>query len=165
MIETTGQVIIMSRTELNAIIDQAAIRAVQEALKHFSSHINTARPASVTQRPPLFSNMLRGSRMNPIIRKSVEVLSRVVNTPNGLAHPLDESRAKELFKALHKQGLKLQADDVYQAAMANDWSAHHATQLSELASKIGNGGRVQIKHKRDWGEPTVRRIISELQEG
>lgn len=102
--------------------------------------------------------------MNPILRKSVEALSSVVNVSTGLAHPLDESRAKELFKVLHKLGVQLDADDVYQAATASEWPERHAIRLSELASKIGNGGRVQIKHPRNWGEPTVREIISELHE-
>lgn len=102
--------------------------------------------------------------MNPILRKAIETLSHVVNVSTGLAHPLDESRAKELFKALHKQGIPLSSSDVYSAAINNSWSERHAKTLSELAEKIGNGGRVQIKHPKDWGEPTVKKIISELNE-
>lgn len=81
MIETTGQVIIMSRTELNAIIDQAAIRAVQEALKHFSSHINTARPASVTQAEA--ARMLKKSRptIGKMVRSGIFRLNKLGNIP------------------------------------------------------------------------------------
>ncbi len=102
--------------------------------------------------------------MNPILKKAIETLSHIVNVSTGLAHPLDESRAKELFKALHKQGIPLSSIDVYSVAINNSWSERHAKALSELAEKIGNGGRVQIKHPKDWGEPTVRKIISELNE-
>ncbi|MCK9418858.1 MAG: DUF1889 family protein [Nitrospirae bacterium] len=102
--------------------------------------------------------------MNPILRKAIKTLSLVANVSTGLAHPLDESRAKELFKALHKQGIPLIASDVYSIAIDNSWPEHHAKELSELAEKIGNGGRVQISHPKKWGEPTVRRIISELNE-
>lgn len=102
--------------------------------------------------------------MNPILKKSIEALSFVVNISTGIAHPLDESRAKELFKALHKQGVPINPIDVFAAAIGNSWSERHAKALSELAGKIGRGGRVQIKHPRDWGEPTVRKIISELNE-
>ena len=102
--------------------------------------------------------------MNPILRKAIESLSHVVNVSTGLAHPLDDSRAKEIFKALRKQGIPINQDDVYSAAIANAWPEQHAKTLSELASKIGNGGRVQISHPRDWGEPTVKKIIAELDE-
>jgi len=100
--------------------------------------------------------------MNPILKKAIETLSHVVNVSTGIAHPLDESRAKELFKALHKQGIPLSSSDVYSEAINNSWPERHAKALSELAEKIGNGGRVQIKHPKDWGEPMVRKIISEL---
>ena len=102
--------------------------------------------------------------MNPILRTAIETLSLVVNVSAGMAHPLDESRAKELFKALHKQGIPLIASDVYSVAINNSWPERHAKNLSELAEKIGNGGRVQISHPRNWGAPTVKRIISELDE-
>ncbi|MDN3520708.1 DUF1889 family protein [Halomonas ramblicola] len=102
--------------------------------------------------------------MNPILRKAIEALSQVVNVSTGLAHPLDESRAKELFKALHKQGVPLNPDDVYSVAVENSWAERHAKKLSELAGKIGSGGRVQVKHPREWGEPTVKKIIAELNE-
>ncbi len=100
--------------------------------------------------------------MNPILKEAIDRLSAIVNVSTGLAHPLDESRAKELFKALHKHGVPLSASDVYSLAVDNSWPDRHAKQLSEIAEKIGNGGRVQIKHPRDWGEPIVKRIISEL---
>lgn len=102
--------------------------------------------------------------MNPILRKAIEVLSLVVNASTGLTHPLDESRAKELFKALHKHGIPLNPDDVYSVAVENSWAERHAKKLSELAGRIGSGGRVQVKHPRGWGEPTVKRIIAELDE-
>ncbi|UCV05238.1 DUF1889 family protein [Azonexus sp. IMCC34842] len=100
--------------------------------------------------------------MNPILTKAVETLSVVVNTSTGLAHPLDESRAKELFKALHGHSVPLSYEDVYSLAIANSWSERHAKSLAELAEKIGNGGRVQIKHPKQWGEPTVKKIIANL---
>lgn len=102
--------------------------------------------------------------MNPILRKAIEALSNVVNASTGLAQSLDESRAKELFKALHKQGILLNPDDVYSVAIENSWAERHAKKPSELAGKIGCGGRVQVKHPKDWGEPTIKKIIAELNE-
>ena len=100
--------------------------------------------------------------MNPIIKEAIETLSIVVNVSTGLTHPLDESHAKELFKALHRHGVPLSPGEVYSLAVDNSWPERHAKELSLLADKIGKGGRVQIKHPRDWGEPTVQQIISKL---
>lgn len=102
--------------------------------------------------------------MNPILKKSIETLSHVINVSTGLTHPLDESRAKELFKALHKQGIQLNSSEIYSLAISNSWPERHAKSLSELAEKIASGGRVQIKHPKGWGEPTVKKIISGLNE-
>lgn len=100
--------------------------------------------------------------MNPILTKAIESLSAVVNTSTGLAHPLDESRAKELFKVLHNHGVPLSHKDVYTLAIANAWPDRHAKTLAELANKIGKGGRVRIKFPKNWGEPTVKKIIANL---
>ena len=102
--------------------------------------------------------------MNPILKEAIKTLSVIVNTSTGMSHPLDESRTKELFKALQKQGIPLRSQDVYNLAIKCSWPQRHAKELAALAERIGNGGRVQIKHPRDWGEPTVKRIISELEE-
>lgn len=100
--------------------------------------------------------------MNPILKQAIDALSTVANTATGLTHPLDESRAKELFKALHSCGVPLSYDAIYSLAISNSWPDRHAIELAKLAEKIGNGGRVQIKFPRDWGEPTVRKIIANL---
>lgn len=102
--------------------------------------------------------------MNPILVEAINTLSSVVNTSTGLAHPLDESHAKELFIALHELGVPLKSEDVYVLATENSWNERHAKDLSELAAKIGSGKRVQVKHRRDWGRTIAKRIISELGE-
>jgi len=100
--------------------------------------------------------------VNPILVEAIRTLSAVVNVSTGLAHPLDESKAKELFKALHKHGVPLRSSDVYSLATGKSWPDRHAKKLAEMAEKVGNGGLVQIKHSCNWGEPTVKRIIAEL---
>lgn len=103
--------------------------------------------------------------MSELLRRSIEALSSIVNVSTGLAHPLDEARAKELFKALHAHGEKLTHEAVEQLAIANDWPSRHAQSLAELAEHIGTGGRVVIKHPRDWGEPTISRLKAEIELG
>lgn len=101
--------------------------------------------------------------MSELLKRSIETLSSVVNVATGLAHPLDEARAKELFKALYATGEPLTYSAVEAFALANKWSSGHAQTLGELAERIGNGGRVVIKHRRDWGEPTVARLKAEIE--
>ncbi|MDX2300219.1 MAG: DUF1889 family protein [Xanthomonadaceae bacterium] len=103
--------------------------------------------------------------MSELLKRSIEALSASVNVATGLTHPLDESRAKELFKALHAYGEVLTYDQVEELALANRWPERHATDLAELAERIGNGGRVVIKHARKWGEPTVARLKAEIEAG
>jgi hypothetical protein len=100
--------------------------------------------------------------MSELLKRSIETLSVVVNVPNGLAHPFDEARAKELFKALHAEGESLTYDAVRKLALENQWPERHADALAELAQRIGAGGRVIIKNPREWGEPTVARLKKEI---
>ena len=96
---------------------------------------------------------------DPILKDCIETLSKVVNVSTGLIHPLDDSSAKELFKALHKKGISLNEEDIHTLAIENNWPEQHAKTLAKLAQKIGDGGRVVIKHPRNWGEATVEKII------
>lgn len=98
-----------------------------------------------------------------VIERAIEILTTVVNVATGLAHPIDDARAKELFKALHEKSVQLDYHEIYDEAIKRKWPDRHAKTLAELAERIGNGGGVQIKHPREWGEPTVERIFTELQ--
>ena len=97
-----------------------------------------------------------------VMEKAVEKLTSVINISTGLAHPLDESRAKELFKALHKRSIKLGYQEVYDQALKHCWPDKHAKTLAALAEQINTGGKVQIKHPKEWGEPTVDKIFTEM---
>ena len=103
--------------------------------------------------------------MSELVNRSIRELTSIVNVATGIAHPLDEARAKELFKALHAEGVPLICAGIEDIALANSWSERHAKSLAELAERIGNGGRVVIKHPRDWGEPTVARLKAEIASG
>lgn len=100
--------------------------------------------------------------MSELLKRSIETLSAVVNVSAGLAHPFDEARAKELFKALHAEGETLTYDTVKKLALDNHWPERYADTLAELAQRIGSGGRVVIKHPREWGEPTIARLKEEI---
>lgn len=100
--------------------------------------------------------------MSTLLERCIESLSVIANTATGLAHSLDESRAKELFIALHKEGVSLDFATVKSLALANDWTERHAVELANLAVKIGNGSRVIVKHPRDWGEWIVSKHKTEI---
>ncbi|SMF94342.1 hypothetical protein SAMN02949497_1652 [Methylomagnum ishizawai] len=97
-----------------------------------------------------------------VIERAMDILTSVVNVSTGLSHPLDEARAKELFRALHRRSVDLGYQEIHDQAIKRSWPERHAAALAKLAEKIGNGGAVRIRHPRDWGEPTVDRIFSEL---
>lgn len=95
-----------------------------------------------------------------ILAKGVEVLSDVINLSTGLSHPLDEARAKELLRGLHKKGIATPFDAVYSEAKKNGWPARHAEQFATLAEGVNNGKSVRVSQAQGWGEPTLERIIN-----
>lgn len=103
--------------------------------------------------------------MSDLLKRSIETLSSIVNISTGLAHPLDEARAKELFKALHTEGEPLTYEAIKKFALDNHWPERHADTLAECAQRIGAGDHVVINHPREWGEPTVARLKAEISAG
>jgi len=100
---------------------------------------------------------------NPILKDCIKALSNSVNPSKsiahaGITHPVDESKAKELFKALREQGVPLIETEVLALAISNNWSEKHAKALAKLAQKIGDGGRVVIKRPLNWGVTTLEKI-------
>ena len=95
--------------------------------------------------------------MSEVLKLSLQSLSNVVNKSTGTLHPMDESRAKELFKALRAAGEPLSASEVTNLAIEFNWPTKYALDLGELAQRIGDGGRVVIKHPTGWGEATVQK--------
>lgn len=90
--------------------------------------------------------------MTPVLEEALKSLTNRINLSTGLAHPLDSDSAKEMFKLLRDKAVTLTKSDVSEWAINNGWSSRHASDLGELAEKIGNGGRVQIRNKGRWKE-------------
>jgi hypothetical protein len=100
--------------------------------------------------------------VSALLAKSIEALTAVVNLNTALAHPFDKARAQELFKALHQHGVPLHHAEIADIAKACGWPDDSAEDIALLGERIGRGGRVTIKHPRDWGGPTVARLKREL---
>lgn len=101
----------------------------------------------------------RDTVMKDVVRKALEKLSTVSNISTGLAHPLDEARAKELFVALHERGVPLLRESIQQHAEACGWPIRHSQELGRLAERIGGGASVRIAHPRGWGRAAVEELL------
>lgn len=97
--------------------------------------------------------------MTDLIQTAIQKLSIVCNTATGLTHPLDESRAKELFVALHQRGVPLFRERIQECAEVCGWPSDHAQELGELAACIGAGMAVRIRHPRGWGKTVVNKLL------
>lgn len=82
--------------------------------------------------------------MSELVKRSIETLTMIVNVAAGATHALDDSRVKEHFKTLRKEGESLDGDTIEQLASANGWSARHARPLASLAQRIAEGERPVI---------------------
>lgn len=98
--------------------------------------------------------------MRDALQRAMEKLSKTSNLSTGLAHPLDESRAKELFIALRDRNVPLSKGAVRQQAEACGWPSPHALKLGELAERIGAGATVRIPFPRGWGRAVVDEVLA-----
>ncbi|WP_024591353.1 MULTISPECIES: DUF1889 family protein [unclassified Pseudoalteromonas] len=96
---------------------------------------------------------------NPILSDCIKALSGSLTPANGLTHPVDDSKAKCLFKALHKKGIALSEDEVLLLAIENNWPEKHAKKLADIAQRINDGRRVKIDRSTSWGETTLEKAI------
>ena len=97
--------------------------------------------------------------MNPMIERALTYLNSVNNSSAGmLAHPLDESRTKEMLKFLKNEVVQLIHSEILDWALARGWETKSAKELADLAEKINSGSRVVVKYPGRIGH----KIISEL---
>lgn len=100
--------------------------------------------------------------MPPLLERAIAALNAGFKGTPTLRHIQDNSKAKELFQALHAEGISLPFAIVHAFAIRHGWQPSDATELAELAEHIGSGGRVVIRHRTDWGKRTVDRIKMEI---
>jgi Mg/Co/Ni transporter MgtE len=95
-------------------------------------------------------------------REAVNELTKSNNPASRILSATDESKAKELLKAFHQRGITLMPDVMQQQAEALGWESRYAKKLAELATQVGNGGRVVIKQSLGWGERTAADILAKF---
>ena len=95
-------------------------------------------------------------------REAVNELTRSNNDSSRIVSAADESKAKELLKALHQRGITLMPDIMQHQAEGLGWEYRYAKKLAELATQIGNGGRVVIKQPLGWGERMAVAILAKF---
>lgn len=102
------------------------------------------------------------NQMTDLLERAISSLNSGYKGKPTLRHPADVSKAKELFQALHAEGIPLSLPTVLQIAISHGWEHSDATELAQLAERIGLGGRVVIKHRTGWGKRTVAKIKAEI---
>ncbi|WP_221800491.1 DUF1889 family protein [Oceanobacter mangrovi] len=100
------------------------------------------------------------SKINIVLTESISALSKRMNIQTGLLHSIDDSRAKEMLRALHHHGVAMPYDEVLQLCIANNWPEKHAVQFAKLAQRVSDGKRVRVKLPIGWGADTVNKIIA-----
>ncbi|PWK98454.1 uncharacterized protein DUF1889 [Pantoea allii] len=83
--------------------------------------------------------------MSAIIDKALDYLESM-NTSSSAPHPVDEGRAKELFKFLKELGQPISRGDIQGFGTQNGWNAEFTKKMADWADKVAAGGRVQVKH-------------------
>lgn len=73
--------------------------------------------------------------MDPAITAALESLQSRVNVTTGLAHPADKKDALETFKALQQAGHPINANEVRNWALRNNWDRRGARDLEAVAKK------------------------------
>lgn len=100
---------------------------------------------------------------DPIVEACVEALLKSFAITKKAVHDVDKSKAKGMFKVLHKKGFSLDHDAIYQQAIAHKWLETDAKALAKMAADIDSGKRAVITRPMSWGKTTVDRIIAEHQ--
>ena len=83
--------------------------------------------------------------MNPLVKKAFESLAVTCNTT--ALHPSDEDRVKVTLKALHKNNVVIDVNELKSWLISSGWEGNPVKNITSWAEKITTGGRVQIKHK------------------
>lgn len=78
---------------------------------------------------------------DPVVTTALQSLTRRVNLSTGLGHPMDRSAAIHAFRILKRGGHSWSPTAIKARAMANGWSARHATNLAEIAQGVLDGKR------------------------
>lgn len=92
---------------------------------------------------------------NPVVVSALTSLTARVNVSTGLTHSSDKSAAVEMFRELKKAGEDFDPDEVRAWAVRHGWRPDHARELAELAQKLKDGQRVQVRERGKWRDDIV----------
>jgi hypothetical protein len=99
--------------------------------------------------------------MNHLLDIAIDTLSVITNQSTGLLHPLDDSATKEMFRALHQEGIPLGYNEIKQLTLSKGWEIKHACSIAEIAERIGSGGQVRIRFPGQIDNNTIIRLKQE----
>ncbi|WP_428945489.1 DUF1889 family protein [Pantoea sp. FN060301] len=99
--------------------------------------------------------------MPALTDKALEYIDNM-NTSSSAAHPMDESRAKEMFKFLKDLDNPISANDIRSHGAQNGWDSGFTKKMAEWADKVASGGRVVVKHPGYFSENMQKELRSKL---
>jgi hypothetical protein len=83
--------------------------------------------------------------MNEILERALKSLSVTCN--KSMLHTSDEDRIKVTFRVLYKKGINLNANEIEEWLVAENWQSNPIKIVVKWAQAIDSGGRVQLKFK------------------
>lgn len=99
--------------------------------------------------------------MSAVIDKALDYLNSM-NTSTFAPHPMDESRAKEMFNFLKNIDNPISADDIRTHGAQNGWDSGFTKKMAEWADKIASGSRVIVKNPGYFSEQMQKELRSLL---
>lgn len=95
----------------------------------------------------------------PVVRAAIEKLAKSTNSVSGITHPVDRSRAIDLFYALLDLGYRFDFPAIYKQLVGYGWESERATEVWALAELVSLYGDINPEFPTTWGRLAVQRII------
>jgi len=100
--------------------------------------------------------------MSPLVEKALTTISNSNNLSDGLSHPNDSSRTKEMLTKLQKEGEVLNAGEIYNWALQNNWTEGGAKELKNLVDKLNSGKTLRPSQKNMWSRDILEKLKKEI---
>ena len=102
--------------------------------------------------------------LDDFTREAFDSLNTLVKGgSSGGWHAIDQDRIKGFYKALYADGKELNIDLFKLLAQEKNWTEGEVRFLVDKAKHIESGGIVQLKHDKESGLSTYKKLLDKLQ--